>query len=562
MRRAAGLCCALLLVCTSGAPARPGPPLLYAKVHLSALVAPTHAFPAAPLLVSGTDGYRRGEYLYQDYLYDDHGADTTPGLGASAGWASQPLFAPAAGDAAYPAGDRYRDNAADLVELRIRPQRHAIAYRATLNTAIAADAAVIGIGIDTDRSGGPAVAWPLGAGVSSPGLDAFITAWGTGGSITRFATGTTTPLPAGAVRMDLVTNQMTIRVPRGVLDPGTKTWRYVAGTGLWDGRGWMAPGVFNLAFRFAEPVGSIPGTGAGLPGYTTAPGTGSWFEDGQARDLAAGTTGAEHADVDFGALARHVTRDVHAPGRVQARILSSSLKLAEGIDHTTFPEFGGALQPYLVTLPADYSPTRPAPVLFALHPSNSGYQPFDVFMPHWAAQLGAKRIVVTLLDRGLNGPDGVSGQFTGAAEANFFEAFADLRRHFALDRSRILLSGYSLGAYADYHLAELWPDLFASVFSVVGTSPTNGRDTELLANLRCVPLLAWNQADDALVPYTDVSATAAKLDALGIRHEQWTFPAGNHLAPALRDDWAGAAQQIGDPVVERDPPRVDYGYYP
>jgi hypothetical protein len=32
-------------------------------------------------------------------------------------------------------------------------------------------AAVVGIGIDTDRGGGPPVPWPLGAGVSSPGLD-------------------------------------------------------------------------------------------------------------------------------------------------------------------------------------------------------------------------------------------------------------------------------------------------------------------------------------------------------------------------------------------------------
>jgi hypothetical protein len=36
---------------------------------------------------------------------------------------------------------------------------------------------------------------------------------------------------------------------------------------------------------------------------TTEPGTGSWFEDGQARDLANGTTGDSHADVDFAALA-------------------------------------------------------------------------------------------------------------------------------------------------------------------------------------------------------------------------------------------------------------------
>src|SRR4051794_38382598 len=87
---------------------------------------PGARLPRAALLVSGTDAYRRGEYVYQDYLFDDHGADTTPGLGASANWASQPLFCPAAGDVEYPAGDRYRNNAADLAEFRVRLTRSAV----------------------------------------------------------------------------------------------------------------------------------------------------------------------------------------------------------------------------------------------------------------------------------------------------------------------------------------------------------------------------------------------------------------------------------------------------
>ena len=115
----------------------------------------------APLLVSGTDAYRGGEYLYQDYLFDDHGADTgahvsPPGTGG---------FSPASRRPALPErGPRYANNAADLVELRIKPTRDAIVYRVTLGTVLADDATVVGIGIDTDRSGGAPVAWPRGAG--------------------------------------------------------------------------------------------------------------------------------------------------------------------------------------------------------------------------------------------------------------------------------------------------------------------------------------------------------------------------------------------------------------
>jgi hypothetical protein len=544
-------------------------------------------FRAAPLLVSGTDAYRRGEYLYQDYLLDDHGADTVPGLGSSAQWGSQPLFSPTAGDVRYPIARRFAGEAADLVEFRVKPTRKALVYRITFAVPSPPGTVVAGIGISTSLRHNPqAAAWPYGAGVTSPGLGRFITAWGTGGAVTRYANQGAnhrpTPLPPGSVRWNRARAQMTIRVPRSLMNPRHRTWRYVAGTGLWSGRAWVpaspgaqpqptdpvsgnpnvaAPAVFNLAFRFHEPVLSsqeAPGSG-----YTTAPGVGNWFEDGQARNLAAHTSGDDYATVNFGALARRARKFLHRPGRVQARIYGSR-QFAGGVDHGTFPEFAGALQPYLLRVPPSYRPGHPAPLLFSLHPSNSGYTVYNVSIPNWGPELGDSRhsLVVTPLSRGLNGPDPNSGAFTGAAELDFFDVWRDVARHFVIDRSRVSLSGYSLGGYDDYALAETWPGLFANVFSVVGAPPSNGMNTELLGNLRWEPVMAWNQADDSEVPYTDAHAADQKLTALGLRHEAWTFPAGGHLGPALRDDWRQAVPWLNATRLVSDPPRIDYGYYP
>ena len=132
----------------SGQPA--GPPLLYAKAPHVPQLEVRAPFRARPLLVSGTDAYRGGEYLYQDYLFDDHGADT----GANVSPPGTSGFSPASGDLLYPSAARYANNAADLVELRIKPTARAIVYRVTLGTVLADDATVVGIGIDTDRSGG------------------------------------------------------------------------------------------------------------------------------------------------------------------------------------------------------------------------------------------------------------------------------------------------------------------------------------------------------------------------------------------------------------------------
>ena len=60
---------------TSGAP--PGPDVLYAPPPAAPqLENRSPRFTAPPLLVSGQEAYVAGEYLYQDFLYDDYGSDT------------------------------------------------------------------------------------------------------------------------------------------------------------------------------------------------------------------------------------------------------------------------------------------------------------------------------------------------------------------------------------------------------------------------------------------------------------------------------------------------------
>jgi hypothetical protein len=537
----------------------PGPPLLYAKAPRVPELQVRAPFSARPLLVSGTDAYRRGEYLYQDYLFDDHGADTgvnstPPGVAG---------FSPSNGDLRYPTAARYANNAADLVELRIKPTAKAIVYRVTLGTVIAKDAAAVGIGIDTDRSGGAQVPWPHGAGLTSPGLDRFITAWGTGGEVTTLPGGATTPLAPGAVTIDPRSNQMTIRVPRSAMDPGKAIWRYVAGTGLWSGSGFSqvrpgpptadepgssnpargAPGVFNLAFRFDEPQPR---------------GGGTWFEAAQSETLGAGTSGGFHADVDFARLAARASRAIHAPGRKQARIYASALKVHEGV-RGDFPEFGGRLQPYLVTVPKTYPRTRRGGINFALHSLSATYTQFAVFSPKQQQQLGDDhgRFYVTPLGRG---PD---GWYTGAAEADFFEVWADLARHFRLEPDRVALTGYSMGGYGTYKLGMQWPDLFGAAFTTVGPPAAGGfLDTGLLVgNARWLPYMNWAGRTDMLVPIASVRAQQKRFDELGLRSQLWTFP-GDHFDLAIGDEWRAARAFLAASVVQHDPNRVDYAFVP
>jgi hypothetical protein len=572
---------------------RPGPPLLYAPPADAPPLSVQAPFAAPPLLVSGTDALRGGEYLYQDYLFDDRGADTVPLSGSRAG-PGDDIASPTAGDVLYPTAERFAGNAADIVELRIKPTPEAIVYRVTLNTVKAGDVAVVGLGIDTDRSGGESVDWPLGAGVGSPGLDRFITAHGTGGVVHTLPDGASTALPKGAVSVDETTNQMTIRVPRSVMDPGAATWRYVMGAGLWTGSAWRqvppgsspgahepasgsvvqgAPAVFNLGFRFDEPQSKIPM----LP-YTTFPGIGNWFEDKQSRALADRDTGSFFADVDFAKLAAAVNEDLHSPpGREQARIFASSLNLPEGV-RSRFPAYGGQLQPYLLTVPPGYDPAKPAGLTFSLHSLGGTYTQYAVFSPNQLRQFGDQRqnLVATPLGRGTD------GFYTDEAEADFFEVWADVARRFSLDSERVALTGYSMGGYGTYKLGTQYPDLFGRAFTTVGPparaiwpapgvappqdengNPSASSNSNLvLENARWIPYLNWVEVADELVPYQGPRAQQARFDELGLRSQLWSFAPGEHFTLAIQDAWDAARDFLGESRVTRDPSRVDYAFVP
>ncbi|HTZ87336.1 MAG TPA: hypothetical protein VMB05_11775, partial [Solirubrobacteraceae bacterium] len=62
-----------------GTAPRPGPPILYEPLAQAPQLenAKGSGWHAEPILVSGASAYRRGEFLYQGYVYDDHGAKET-----------------------------------------------------------------------------------------------------------------------------------------------------------------------------------------------------------------------------------------------------------------------------------------------------------------------------------------------------------------------------------------------------------------------------------------------------------------------------------------------------
>src|SRR5918995_7102256 len=211
-----------------GAAPRPGPDILYSAPVVAPQLTNAGVWRADPILVSGASAYRDGEFVYQDFLYDDHGARLV--RDPSDPRSGDDTFSGANGTYTYPSDRAYADNAADLVELRVRPLADATAFRLTLNTLKDPEKVAATIAIGSSPAPLP---FPHGANATAPAAR-FLTVHGRRADLLDAVTQQPVPGGAPSVSVDLERRQIEVRVPHGAWDPGRSIVRLAAGVGLWD----------------------------------------------------------------------------------------------------------------------------------------------------------------------------------------------------------------------------------------------------------------------------------------------------------------------------------------
>jgi hypothetical protein len=563
---------------TVGSGHRPGPDALYAKPAAAPQLDNAAPWKAEPILVSGAQSYRDGEWLYQDFLFDDHGALGAPD--PSTPWDTGSFtFSPVGGTFTYPSDPVYANNAADLVELRIKPLADATAFRVTFNTLQDASRTAFTIALGTSDA---ARAWPFGAGVSSPAA-LFVTVHGTTASLSDGKSG-------ASAAVDLERRQFDVRVPHSAWDPGTGRQRVTIGTGLWDAAagtylkpapgprsattpGGGSPGgaaIVNVGPRFDEPWPDVHMANGGLTIADSAVGAAAqaawWRERQQSEQLALGDVSPFSASVDFGKLAARTRDDSGVPQTgVMDRILASNHQFGQGLDPSQvcfdlasdsgsgakcLGRFVGQLQPYALYVPASAQPSSGYGLTLLLHSLSANYNQYAASRNQ--SQLGDRAPGSLVATPGGRGPDGF---YAGMAEADTFEVWADVARHYRLDPSLVDVSGYSMGGFGTYRLLARWPDLFARGFSVVGAP---GSVDDQLASLRNTPLLLWNATEDELVNIQTSEEARAAVEAAGLRYAENLFAAADHLTLATNDWFLPGAEFLGEHRVDLAPPHVTY----
>jgi pimeloyl-ACP methyl ester carboxylesterase len=507
---------------------QPGPEILHAAPAPAPQLENAGSWLASPILVAGASAYRNGEFLYQDFLYDD--------LGASSAYT-------------YPAAPAYAGNAADFVEIRLKPLADSTAIRLTFNSML--DPALVGTTIVLGSSAS-AREFPHGANTRAP-AEVFVTVHGTTADAIDAATGQPAAGPGPTASVDITRRQVEVRVPYTAYDPrGRSAVRIAAATGLWDssanrysippGGGPSSTAFYNAGFRYGEPLGG------GVVGMR---------ESQQSSVLASGDLSPFFAEVDFTKLAAGITDElagqrtgVPVTGFMN-RIFASHFETRQGRGDATSlqtqncpqecaPARAGRLQSYSIYVPSKPLPAAGYGLTLMLHSSGGTANQYQG--SQGAIQLGERGSGSIVITPEARGP---SYFYYGQAAADVFESCADAARLYRLDPDNSVVVGTSMGGYGSYKLATTYPDLFAAAVPVVPCpsagvmyvpgGPVPGGEASAIvrvaSSLRHVPSFSLQSANDPICSYYGEVGAASifqRLDALNYQYEAWTFHGTEH----------------------------------
>jgi predicted peptidase len=186
---------------------------------------------------------------------------------------------------------------------------------------------------------------------------------------------------------------------------------------------------------------------------------------------------------------------------------------------------------YGISVPDDYKPGEPRPLVLALHPG--GDRPafygstylIRFFMP---ALKGLSAIMVA--------PDCPTRTWTDAGAEQAVMALLDaVMGEYAIDRRKVLVTGYSMGGRGTWFMASRHSDFFTGAIPIAGTP-----EGQPLESLGKIPTYVIHSRTDEVVPPGPDQRAAAALEAQGrpvkleIVEGGGHFDTGSYMAAFLR----------------------------
>ncbi len=197
-------------------------------------------------------------------------------------------------------------------------------------------------------------------------------------------------------------------------------------------------------------------------------------------------------------------------------------------------EAANEIMPYRLYVPSVYRNDKPLPLIIALHglgaTEDSFFEAYGRVMPQLAEQHGY--IVAAPLGYRVDGAYGVSlgGSRDPAAlrtqslsEQDVLAVLEQVRKHYAIDESRIFLMGHSMGAIGTWAIAAKYPEIWAGLGAFAGFGVASTAET-----IGGIPQFVVHGDADPTVAVSGSRVMVAALKAAGAQVQYLEVSGGDH----------------------------------
>jgi predicted peptidase len=195
------------------------------------------------------------------------------------------------------------------------------------------------------------------------------------------------------------------------------------------------------------------------------------------------------------------------PIGLAAQVVRDSAALTPGLHNLDLRRADEPAVRYAISIPRNYSPSTPVPLILALHfgvrggdAAGAGGDLVQILIGPALAELGA--IIVA--------PDSVRGDWSSPENEKAVTALLDtVLAHYSIDKKRVVVTGFSMGGTGSWHFAEKFPERFSAAIPVAGRPPASASGWRL-------PVLAIHSRDDQVVPFDPAEARILELQKAGV----------------------------------------------
>lgn len=165
-------------------------------------------------------------------------------------------------------------------------------------------------------------------------------------------------------------------------------------------------------------------------------------------------------------------------------------KQGPGVHEKSFASKAGDVVRYSISIPEDYQPDKPTPLIVALHYGGK-VTPFysrgiiEVLVAPGLGELNA--IIVA--------PDSIAGPWTNEKnEKMVLELMDTINEEFNIDKNKTLLTGFSMGGHGTWYIGSRNQDRFSAMIPVSG-APMVEKDVQWTT-----PIYVLHSRADTVVP--------------------------------------------------------------